>query len=434
MSAQARLDAVYRALGIKPERILAPLAEGEGAGVDMRYTPEFDELAEMRREDSDDDQGIWQTAPKKADWKAVARQCSALLSTRTHDLQIAVWLLQAMIRLQGFGGLAAGCDLLARLCRDFWPVLWPKIDGDDMESRLAPFFWADRHLTIELLQVAVTTPADEAPQGINFQLIVKGRQMVQLATNNARAYAEAISEGELSPEDIEAIIAETPDEFFVALYEDLTLARQKLAELITVLDGVAGMDAPSLSSIGRTLGEIGAYLTGVLVARDIEVEAPAPAPSAAEAAADEDDDPFAVSGGDDAMDEAGSDEDGEGDDPFASADDTTSVPNAGATGTAPVRTASRSAAFALPAISSRREAYRLLDHAASWLIDHEPHSPVPFLVKRAVSWEGASLRTVLTELMARGADAETIMEFLAIDESGKPAGSAVRRTGRLFEE
>lgn len=433
MSAQARLDALYRALGIKPERILAPLAEGEGAGVDMRYTPEFDELAEMRREDSDDDQGIWKTAPKKADWKAVARQCSTLLSTRTHDLQIAVWLLQAMIRLQGFGGLAAGCDLLGRLCRDFWPVLWPKLDGDDLESRLAPFFWADRHLTIELLQVAVTDTADEAPQGINFQRIVKGRQLVQLATNNARAYAEAISEGELSPEDIEAIIAETPDEFFVSLHEDLALARQKLAELISILDGLAGMDAPSLSSIGRTLGEIGAYLTGVLTARDIEVETALPVAST-NARADGDDDPFAPSQNE--GDGAGldSDDSGEADDPFAMDDPAGAVPYGEAPVAAPVRTAGRSGAFELPSISSRREAYRLLDHAANWLIDHEPHSPVPFMVKRAVSWEGASLRTVLTELMSRGADADTIMEFLAIDESGKPAGSAARKTGRLFEE
>ncbi|MCA1974584.1 MAG: hypothetical protein LDL44_17250, partial [Caenispirillum sp.] len=79
--------------------------------------------------------------------------------------------------------------------------------------------------------------------------------------------------------------------------------------------------------------------------------------------------------------------------------------------------------FALPPITDRSQAYRLLDHAADWLLAHEPHSPAPYLVKRAVSWEKASLRAVLLELMARGGDSEAILENLGIDQDGRPAGS-----------
>lgn len=71
----------------------------------------------------------------------------------------------------------------------------------------------------------------------------------------------------------------------------------------------------------------------------------------------------------------------------------------------------------LPAITNRRGAYALLDYAADWLLRYEPHSPAPYLVKRAVSWEHRSLREILAELMARGADQATIFETLGMEES-----------------
>ncbi|GAA0598336.1 hypothetical protein GCM10009099_39370 [Caenispirillum bisanense] len=132
---------------------------------------------------------------------------------------------------------------------------------------------------------------------------------------------------------------------------------------------------------------------------------------------DDDSNPFAdVFGGD-----AGHDDDDHGDDAPAAAAPTRGV------GGRSARRAAAGEAFVLPAIANRAEAYRLLDHAADWLLEHEPHSPAPYLVKRAVSWEKASLRAVLLELMARGADSEGILEGLGIDDEGRPATASTRR-------
>lgn len=50
-------------------------------------------------------------------------------------------------------------------------------------------------------------------------------------------------------------------------------------------------------------------------------------------------------------------------------------------------------------IASRAEAYRVLEAVAGYLERTEPHSPVPLLVRRAISWGAMPLPELLAELM-----------------------------------
>lgn len=54
----------------------------------------------------------------------------------------------------------------------------------------------------------------------------------------------------------------------------------------------------------------------------------------------------------------------------------------------------------LDAPQSRDEAYRLLAIVADYLMRYEPHSPVPYMLKRALDWGGKPLPELLAELMA----------------------------------
>jgi predicted component of type VI protein secretion system len=84
----------------------------------------------------------------------------------------------------------------------------------------------------------------------------------------------------------------------------------------------------------------------------------------------------------------------------------------------------RDAAFAVPSapapqspgatIRSRAEAYRVLAEAADYLLRTEPHSPVPYLVKRAISWGNMSLAELLSEFVASSDDLVTIYRLLGI--------------------
>jgi type VI secretion system protein ImpA len=65
-------------------------------------------------------------------------------------------------------------------------------------------------------------------------------------------------------------------------------------------------------------------------------------------------------------------------------------------------------------VALRDEAYRQLREAAEFLLRTEPHSPVPYLVRRAIAWGGMSLSQLLEELLARNADLGTIDILLNI--------------------
>jgi type VI secretion system protein ImpA len=63
---------------------------------------------------------------------------------------------------------------------------------------------------------------------------------------------------------------------------------------------------------------------------------------------------------------------------------------------------------------SRAEAYRLLLEAAEYLARVEPHSPTPYLVKRAVSWGGMSVVDLFEELVKDRNDKNQIFELLGV--------------------
>ncbi|WP_437906355.1 type VI secretion system protein TssA [Sorangium sp. So ce327] len=74
------------------------------------------------------------------------------------------------------------------------------------------------------------------------------------------------------------------------------------------------------------------------------------------------------------------------------------------------------------AIQSRVEAYRRLNEAADYLLRTEPHSPVPYLVKRAISWGNMSLAELLGEFVSSADDLVAIYRLLGM--RGREEGDA----------
>ena len=67
-------------------------------------------------------------------------------------------------------------------------------------------------------------------------------------------------------------------------------------------------------------------------------------------------------------------------------------------------------------VRSRAEAYRRLAEAADYLLRTEPHSPTPYLVRRAVAWGGMSLGELLEELVQTDSDLKAIYTLLGMRE------------------
>ena len=67
-----------------------------------------------------------------------------------------------------------------------------------------------------------------------------------------------------------------------------------------------------------------------------------------------------------------------------------------------------------PSFSSREQAYASLSAIADYLMRTEPHSPAPWLVKRAVSWGGMTLAELLDELLGQGENLASIKKLLGM--------------------
>ncbi|MCR9221366.1 MAG: type VI secretion system protein TssA [Alphaproteobacteria bacterium] len=375
-----------------PEALLAELPGPEGpCGASLRYDPLFDEIREARREEADLPQGVWEREVKRADWGHVRDLCMEALSERSKDLHLVFWLTEAWTHLEGVRGFRRGIDLACSLCEDYWEDLHPAISEDgDLDFRLGPVQWANTQFG-RLLQLApITAPVGDArPYDLH-----AWRDVLRIENLRERDAKSAEREGRRKPSRgaFEASVSLTPVDFYVDLVLMVEAALGEVARLDAILEQRAGKEAPSLGQMRRTLQEIDELARRYLADKGGELPSEETAPET----------------GDETGDETG---------------------ESGASQAAPVEAASKEAemaektnagAGASGPIDSRAEAYRRLAEAADYLMRTEPHSPVPYLIRRAVVWGEMSFGELLVELMENGGDHQRVLRLLGLDEMGRP--------------
>src|SRR6185437_9090028 len=67
-------------------------------------------------------------------------------------------------------------------------------------------------------------------------------------------------------------------------------------------------------------------------------------------------------------------------------------------------------------IADRNHAYRLLDEIAQYLAKAEPHSPTPYLLRRAVAWGGMPLPELMREVVSQEGDLNRYFAMLGVHE------------------
>lgn len=361
------------------ESLLAPISGERPSGESLRYAGVYDAIREARREDEAGlPQGVWKTELKRADWGAVAMICLEALETRSKDLQIAAWLAEAWIHLHGAAGLTQGLRLVASLAEAFWDTLHPLPDpdaGDEgLEIRLSPVEWMAARLPETVKGIAVTRPEDRdgSPYSLNDWEAAWRRE------NLARMQGAPVSDDGVTTEKFLVSASLTPTPFYAALLDELRRSREALGALADVLAGRAGQDAPSLQPLAGAI-EAMQHL-GMQVLRDREERGEIVAPAR----------------------QTGGPEDGGGGswEPEWEDDDVEPLPSMSSSGP----------------VASRADAYRRLNEAAEYLLRTEPHSPTPYLVRRAVAWGNMTLAELLQELVQSDTDLRAIYTLLGIRE------------------
>jgi type VI secretion system protein ImpA len=127
--------------------LAAPLPGDAPAGSDLRqdFSPQSlyyrlrDARAEAREIERRVDHDPAADAGVPLQWRTVRDLATRALSDHTKDLEIAAWLTEALVRLDGLAGLAAGSRVIAKLVSELWDFgLHPQPDEDGIETRVAP--------------------------------------------------------------------------------------------------------------------------------------------------------------------------------------------------------------------------------------------------------------------------------------------------------
>ena len=351
-----------RLRGIDVAAILAPLPGEQPAGVSLRYSGEYERIREARREDDASlPQGIWQAELKRANWDEVVGLCAGALTARSKDLQIAGWLLEGLVHRDGFAGIPVGLGILIGLCRAFWPVLLPEIEENDLSYRIAPFEWLNAHLPQTLYRLPLTQPGIVTPVAYAWEHYANALRLEQVQKANPNAKPPA----GVRLAEFEAAVAATPSAFYRGLLARLEASLELVGELDRLLEEKCAKEAPSLAGVRGAFANMQGLVQNVLRNRG-EVPAMAEQSKAAPAAAEPADAPP----------------------PSAASYDGT--------------------------IHDREQAYRLILEIAEFLARTEPHSPTPYLLRRAYSWGMMPLHELLGEMTRGRNDMAALFELLGL--------------------
>ena len=349
--------------------LIEALPGDAACGEDMSFSPEFDQIAELRRQDDPTlDQGEWVTSLKQADWPAAARLCEQLLRERTKDLRVVNWLTEADALTRGYAGLARGLALAAGLCERHWALLHPQADDGDLEQRIGTLTWLLNRVSTLARQMPVLRNAQRT---VSLADMAEARALQQAIERQPDA-AEALSRGKLAVADVARIQKETPRPWLREQLAALHDAVAALASLQTAVDAQLGADGPSFVSAREALA-------GAL--HDLERLAR----------------------------EAGAVE-GTG---------TASTMPAAAGGSAPAEAAGVSGATPMTAtpgvLATREQALTQLRAVADFFRRTEPHSPVAYLADKAARWGELPLHQWLRQVVKDQTSLSQLEELLGLD-------------------
>ncbi|NOT89664.1 MAG: type VI secretion system protein TssA [Lysobacter sp.] len=360
-------------LGCAWEELLAPVSADAPVGVPAAQDEAYRRIRhEREEEDASLPLGAWERELKRANWVAASELAAAALTGRSKDLQLAAWLLEALIARSGFQALAPCLRLIDALLLQYGDSLHPQ----DSEHRINLLLWIGQKLLPPLRRVMITATGSGHDFAWNDWEQAQRNEQLRASLGKQR-------EGEIEGAtlaDVGAALACTPDARIVFLRDCLCDGMAALQALECTLDAQLGGDAPGLSSMRNLLERIEVVV--VAEARRRGVTTPTRSGDGV---------PVSQGGGGDGGDAA-------------------MEPLAGWPGGSPGGPPGGPL--------DRREVYAALAEIAHALETIEPHSPVPYLIRRAVAWGGLNTAQLYSEVFVRCGGQINIFELLGL---GDPA-------------
>jgi type VI secretion system protein ImpA len=358
------------------EPLLQPISAEKPCGEPLRFDPLMDEIRASRPQRDTDP--LVQNEEQEGNWPRIIELATEGLATRSKDLYLAAYLTEALINLRdasnypcGFAGLSTGLRIIRGLVDRFWDGLYPEVDPEDgdLAARVAPLVWMTDPMTgaklpnqVRAIPVTPFQKGDEISFSWSFwnSRIPQPKAESETDAMFERRKLEAEKRGQMFEETVARLNAE----YCKGIFYEIEDTRQAMAETAAAVDARFGEVAPGWTTLRNAVDDC--YSLVKRIATDKGV--------------------FATG-------ETG----GPGEEGQTSAE-------------GPIRKGP---------IKSRAEAIARLEEAAKFLREIEPHSPVAYLVERAVAWSRMPFDQVIKELVKDNSVMDHVRETLGIQN---PAG------------
>lgn len=336
--------------------LLEPRDSEPPSGDNLEYDPVFTEMEHAAQPGEERQIGDEITAAEDPEYRDVQRTALDILG-RSHDLRAAVFLGDAVLRLDGIQAFAQVTSYIRGCLEDYWETCHPELDADDDDD---------------------PTMRINAIQGLCGQPGGLGGPSQVFASLRRAALTDSRNFGKVSLRDIEiaegviptppgmdslpdtgtigAAFKDSPDDFLSATLEAARQAREDVKAISAVFDDRTPGQGPELDELVKLLGTIDRRLTAY------------------------------GNIGDSAADDAAED-DGEAAAPAAAA---------GGGGAA--------APAAPGTINSPADVSAALDRIIGYYRRHEPSSPIPILLERAKRLVSADFLTIIRDMAPSGMD------------------------------
>lgn len=355
--------------------LLAPISESNPVGDNLYYDPLYDQIKEARREDDPTlSQGVWQIELKKADWPSVENLCCQALISKTKDLQIAAWLVEAWISMDQLDGVNKGISLIQALSESYWDHLYPTMNDDDIERRLHMYEWLDTAFKNRL----VVIPVLQNPLNSAHITLADWMQANRLDTVSKRSperqkiLKQAELKNELTMEKIQQILSACPKELLENLNLGTAKAFNAYENFKKSLDTLLKDNSrPAMNDLSDSLKELQRFIkAGIDLSNSEEKQ-----PSEEEA--------------------------------FPAAHLPTSAVETGSS--------ERTTSLASPP-PTRAAAYKMIGDIGNFLQSIEPHSPAPTLLKRIATWENKNISDIFKDFGDTPNDWTVFAKFLGFGD------------------
>jgi type VI secretion system protein ImpA len=293
-------------------------------------------------------------------WRKIIELAPKILKSESKDLEVACWYLESLVRRDGIAGLRDGFELIEGLIDEFWPNLFPMPDEYGLETRVGSLKGLNGEGGSD---GALLTPIRNSIITNSGQFRAFSFWEYQSAADTSRILDDKAREKEFARkgytlQNIENAVRDSSSEFLTQLRNDLVEALDSFTRFNDKLYQLCGSsEAPPSSAITNLLKDCITAITFLGGNKIIAETSPV--------------------------------------------DDSSIAPaESGADNNAPAAAASSAAQIASRALANREQAFKQMAEIAEFFRKSEPHSPVSYLLEKAVRWGNMPLHELMQELIS----------------------------------